>query len=641
MGAVESHLAHVLWVTAMSGLVSPTPRNSPARPGVSRTVPVRRVTIDFIDRLKSRARGPNVAPESALAVPRRWQLAAFAIVMVVAILIRFVSLGTVPLGIQGDEATAALEGRRILDTGWIGVYATSAAGSPTGSHYATALSMKILGHDIFAIRAAAAFLGSVTVLALLVVLRRNLGVYSAIAGGLLLATSGWHVIFSRIAFTTIPWPLAVIIAIGALLEAIRRESWRWWGVAGAAMAVGLYAYNGHLLYLGVIGLFIAYRLFGVDGVVALGVSGLLVLMPSPLTVWVAILAGIVLVARDPRRFGIRLRFALAFVVAFSIVALPMAQYALDPAHDYFGYGRRLSVFNGAEWEARSGTTERAGFITDRYLDYYDRLCCDHRFDSVDTTGIAPVVPLPALVLAALGVALALWRRRGPLVTLGVMTLVLSPVASVTTVDYGLRRSMVIVLFLAMFGGIALVETVRAASRFRWIPRLGMISLVAILFAGTVYRNVDDYVNVTLASPLTHWVMATDMVEASEYMATLDDDAYVYFYANRWTINYEIRRYLAPDVQGVDRSTQFGEFGFDVDPARGSPVFVFVGSYRQNADIVERLYPGGQYVYGRTLPHGNGEPSFIAYVTAPPGSPVTPPSPGATPGATPVSSPLPR
>jgi len=586
----------------------------------------------------------SVSPEAAIPLGRQWEIVALTVVMVSALLLRFTNLSTVPLGIQGDEANTGLEGLRVLDVGWIGSYTPSAAGNPTGFYYLEAASIWFFGPDMFAVRVVPALLGLLTVLALYVVLRRNMGAHTAVAGSALLAASGWHIIFSRIAFPTVFWPLLVVIFAGAACEAIRRDSWRWWACAGGLTALGLYAYNGHVLFLGVVALFVTCVLFGGWGVTAAAVVGVL-LWSGPLSLAVAPVAALALWLWRPSGLKRRFAHATAFGIAFCIFVFPLASYAADSDNGYFGRGRGLSIFNSTEWRSQSASHERIQYVAQRYGDFYDRLCCDLSFDSVDTTGVAPLVPVQAFVLALIGVAFAIWRRRGPLTTFGLMVLVLAPFGSITTIDFVMRRSLVVVPFLSMFAGLAIVELVWLALRLDRIQRGVALLIITFVFGSALYQNIDDYFHSTLPSPLTHWVMATDMVEASEYMATLDDDDYVYFYAERWTINYEIRRYLAPDVQGVDRSTQFGEFGFDVEPARGSPVFIFVGSYRKNADIVERLYPGGQYVYGRTLPHGNGQPSFIAYVTDPPGSPATPLSPGATPsatpGATPVSSLLPK
>ena len=59
-----------------------------------------------------------------------------------------------------------------------------------------------------------------------------------------------------------------------------------------------------------------------------------------------------------------------------------------------------------------------------------------------------------------------------------------------------------------------------------------------------------------------WVachFAEPIAAASEYIEQQPNRPYVYFFSGRWSYNYETRRYLAPDVAGEDRSTQFGRF----------------------------------------------------------------------------------
>ena len=71
------------------------------------------------------------------------------------------------------------------------------------------------------------------------------------AGAGFLAVMGWHVHFARVGFPLEAWPLVVVLGIAALAEAARANSGRWWGIAGAAAAAGIYVYNGQVSLLGV------------------------------------------------------------------------------------------------------------------------------------------------------------------------------------------------------------------------------------------------------------------------------------------------------------------------------------------------------------------------------------------------------
>jgi hypothetical protein len=70
------------------------------------------------------------------------------------------------------------------------------------------------------------------------------------------------------------------------------------------------------------------------------------------------------------------------------------------------------------------------------------------------------------------------------------------------------------------------------------------------------------------------------------------------------------------VSAEDRSTQFGHFSFDVDLSRGTPVFLFLGSYLSMEEEAQRRYPGGRLVRASLA----GHPTFVAYQLTPDSAP---------------------
>jgi hypothetical protein len=100
-----------------------------------------------------------------------------------------------------------------------------------------------------------------------------------------------------------------------------------------------------------------------------------------------------------------------------------------------------------------------------------------------------------------------------------------------------------------------------------------------------------------------------MTDAALFMATLPSTSHVYFYSARWSVNYETRQFLAPHVSAEDRSAELGHLGFDVDPTKGTPVFIFLAEYQDRLEEVRQRYPGGQVVRSDSGP----EPSFVAYL----------------------------
>jgi len=86
---------------------------------------------------------------------------------------------------------------------------------------------------------------------------------------------------------------------------------------------------------------------------------------------------------------------------------------------------------------------------------------------------------------------------------------------------------------------------------------------------------------------------------------------VLFYSERWSVNYEPRKFLAPDVPVEDRSLEHNRAANGsvlADAAKGSPVYIFMGKYVDKLPEVRRLYPGGtEQVVGDPK-----EPSFVAF-----------------------------
>lgn len=574
----------------------------------------------------------RLAPIREDAPASRWSLArieavALAIILVAGVLLRFVDLATVPPGVQGDEAAIAIEGQRIRADGWIGPYSPIAAGTPTGALYAVALAQVVFGDSILTVRLVSAFFGSLTILALFFVVRRSFG---AMAGGLsagFLAVMGWHIHYSRLGFPNILWPFFVVAGVGALVEAVRDNDRRWWALSGLIFGLGVYTYNSHVIVLVLTGGYLAFLAFG-PPILLLGAAlGLATISPGLLSTIAMAAAAAAVLSAHAVALRSRINGLAIFALMLVVIAMPMIRYAADESNNYFGYGQRLSVVNSEEWKLKSDTGERVRWIADRYVDYWDRMCCEPVFDGVDATGTVPVVPLASLLLAAAGLVVSLWRGCRVLATLSGIYLFVLPFTSVMSVDFALRRTMIESVFLAMFAGVGVAQGIRIGWS-RPYGRYAVIPLVGLLAVASVRQNLDDYFNGTLDSTEVRWVNAVEMVAASEYIGDLPPGIYVYFMADRWPYSHEIRRYFAPDVPGEDRSEQFGQSRLPYDPGNGRPVYVLIGSYEERLADLQRRYPGGEVVV-----NGPAEDAvFVAYLPPwPESGSTTSPSPTPTAG----------
>ena len=100
-----------------------------------------------------------------------------------------------------------------------------------------------------------------------------------------------------------------------------------------------------------------------------------------------------------------------------------------------------------------------------------------------------------------------------------------------------------------------------------------------------------------------------MTDASFYMKRLPATGTSTSIRPAGSFNHEVRRFLAPDVVGEDRSREFGgNYSFAVAKDGLVPVFVFMDAYEPDLPIVKRRYPGGQTVIGGS----KSSPSFLAY-----------------------------
>lgn len=510
----------------------------------------------------------------------QWEIVALAVITALAGLLRFYGLTSLPSGLHGDEAVAGLEAQRILDQGSIGPYSPPAAGQPSGPLYLFAGAVGLFGPTLFAVRLMPALFGTLTVPLLYLVVRRSLGAPTALVSALLLAVMGWHIHFARVGFPLETWPFAVLLAIGAQVEAVRRNSPAWWAAAGGLTSAGIYVYNGHFLVIAIGGVFLLGWLIAHRG--------------APLLDDVL--------------------HVVFFAAVGVLVAIPMLRYAADDANGYFSHFDRDKITATAEWKAEKTPVDQAAYIMGRYRDFWDRLSFDPELDSVDATGITAIVPRLMLVPAVAGMAAALARRRTPLVALGALIVVLMPFGSALTVDGLARRTFAMAPFVAMFGAVALVESVglvtrlAKASPFAQGARWGAIGLATVLVGAIAYQNIHDYFWKFRDAPLQEWVYVTDFTESVGYIRTHAAGTYVYFLSERWSFNYEPRQFAAGSARGEDRSSEFGALNLALDPTKGKPLFMLVGNYRQLLPQLQQVHPGGEVVVGGEA----ANPRFIAY-----------------------------
>jgi hypothetical protein len=103
-------------------------------------------------------------------------------------------------------------------------------------------------------------------------------------------------------------------------------------------------------------------------------------------------------------------------------------------------------------------------------------------------------------------------------------------------------------------------------------------------------------------------------DTANYLDSLPATSYVYLYCDRWVIDYDVIRLLAPDVKGENRAPKWGGSGtYEIDGKKGQPVFVLIGPYTDSISSIENLYPHGHVVIGPNVESPVNGPAFVAYV----------------------------
>jgi hypothetical protein len=212
-----------------------------------------------------------------------------------------------------------------------------------------------------------------------------------------------------------------------------------------------------------------------------------------------------------------------------------------------------------------------------------------------------------LFVAGVGYAAYNWRKTPHLLALTLLAIM--PLTSILQTNSTYRGVLGLAPFVAFFAALPLAWVWRkAAAQAREIYRGAGYAVVIVVVTVIGYTNVNTYFASWSDSFLFPWVYAQEISEASEYLNTLDDQPYVYFYSSRWRFDYETRQYLAPGFEGEDRSDRFGRRRDDVIDRSRNSVFILLNPYLDRLDGIKRLYPGGTEHIGRD---GN-DVLFIAY-----------------------------
>jgi 4-amino-4-deoxy-L-arabinose transferase-like glycosyltransferase len=164
-----------------------------------------------------------------------------------ALVLRLVALGQVPPGVRYDELVNVKMASHIYAGEWP-IYFQEAWGHEPLYHYLHALGMSLLGETVLGVRITSVLSGTLGVLTAYLALRQLFGRGVAMLAALLLASSFWSLMYSRIGLRHIslpPWVGLAAYCFWRGLEAPAGERGKtglWFSLSGVSVGITLYTY---------------------------------------------------------------------------------------------------------------------------------------------------------------------------------------------------------------------------------------------------------------------------------------------------------------------------------------------------------------------------------------------------------------
>lgn len=179
---------------------------------------------------------------------KKLQLFILLLIIGITFALRFYNLSHIPPGIHGDEAEWGLIERKVNRGEYESFFSLGNTGQYFDfsilSYFVQGLFLRLFGDTVFGIRASSAFAGTLTVLAFYFLakqlLRNNLAI---LLSTFALATSHWHIAYSRLALLNIWTPLFMVLVFTFLLKALRSEKRLDFIITGIFLGISLYFHH--------------------------------------------------------------------------------------------------------------------------------------------------------------------------------------------------------------------------------------------------------------------------------------------------------------------------------------------------------------------------------------------------------------
>jgi len=253
------------------------------------------------------------------------------------IFFRFWQLGSIPPGVQYDEAFNGLNALEALKTGDYKIFYTENYGREGFHINVTAFFVKIFGPTSLSLRVANAIWGSLTLIGFYLLLRQlKFSKISVLLGTFMITYSFWHLDFSRTAYRAIMVPLLLSWIFYFFFKAVDSEKNRrlYFAASGILFGLGFHTY-------------IAFRI-------------------APIILMAVVLA-VIFTKKDFLKKN--WKSAALFASASLIIALPIFVYYSSHMKDFLSRSEAVSIFNtpkmssGAAFATSLSTHINAFFVS--------------------------------------------------------------------------------------------------------------------------------------------------------------------------------------------------------------------------------------------------------------------------------------
>jgi len=418
-----------------------------------------------------------------------WKEASLlGVIILLGALLRIYRLGEIPPGIHYDEAHVGVLARRLLEGGNYPIFFRENYGVEPLYVYLVALSFKLFGEGIWAIRIVSALVGISTIAIFYLLVRELLseGIEGApspkaFLAAFWLSTSYWHLIYSRFGVECILLPLLSLASFYSLWRGFRSgglSSFIW---SGFFLGASLYTYQSARFLPFLFLIFLGYQAL---------------------------------------KGSHRSRLLLLLVIAL-LVSMPLGIYALSDPDLFFARAAEVSIFSPGDGQGSIWRT-----LIDNLLKTGAMFVLRGDPNPERNPALRPILDPFSAIFFVIGLAIALWRWRVPAYLFSLLWLLVLSLPGVVTVagvpHFGRTiGALPVVYILCTVGLVAAWDWLKARSPSYLLKPLFWFLLSLFLLFATVFTYTDFFLPWE-TQPELRGGMSAVFIEAAEAMNQLDE-----------------------------------------------------------------------------------------------------------------------